>query len=177
MPCSIRKMLTEANQVVQPYLKSLQHFKLGESKVIERLLALLPARFRGDAASGKAAHKSVASPTKRMALRAAAPTRSAPMPPAPAAKQDSILLPKVPPATPLPPSPMIPEVKLDKLLAAQAAGTQQSSPEKSEMDKVGEGMVRSVGDLFANIGGSMDNLFQGEAAKPKSKPRRGIIVA
>jgi hypothetical protein len=45
------------------------------------------------------------------------------------------------------------------------------------MVKVGEDMARSVGDLFSNIGGSMDNLFQGDAAKPKPRPQRGTIVA
>jgi hypothetical protein len=162
--------------VVQPYWKSLQHFKFAESPVIQRLLAVLPARFRGDAQSGKVV--SAASPTKRVALRAAAPppTRSAPRLPLPATKHDSKLLPKTPPALP-PPSPMIPELKLEKLLAAQAAITEKSSPEKSEMVKVGEDMARSVGDLFSNIGGSMDNLFQGDAAKPKPRPQRGTIVA
>ena len=82
----------------------------------EGLLAVLPARFRGDAQSGKVV--SAASPTKRVALRAAAPppTRSAPRLPLPATKHDSKLLPKTPPALP-PPSPMIPELKLEKLLA------------------------------------------------------------
>jgi hypothetical protein len=175
LPCSIKKMLIKADQVVQPYLKSLQHFKFAESPVIQRLLAVLPARFRGDAQSGKVAS---ASPTKRVALRAAAPphTRSAPRLPSPATKQDSKLLPKTPPALP-PPSPMIPELKLAKLLAAQAAITEESSPEKSEMVKVGEDMARSMGDLFSNIGGSMDNLFQGDAVKPKPRPQRGTIVA
>jgi len=169
-------MLIKADQVVQPYLKSLQHFKFAESPVIQRLLAVLPARFRGDAQSGKVV--SAASPTKRVALRAAAPppTRSAPRLPSPATKHDSKLLPKTPPALP-PPSPMIPELKLEKLLAAQAAITEKSSPEKSEMVKVGEDMARSMGDLFSNIGGSMDNLFQGDAVKPKPRPQRGTIVA
>ena len=176
MPFSIKKVLIKADQVVQPFLKSMQHFEFADSPVIQRLLAVLPARFRRDAQSGKAV--SAASPTKRVALRAAAPppARSAPPLPASAAKQDSKLPPKTPPALP-PPSPMIPELKIEKLLAAQAAITKESSPEKSEMEKVGEDMARSVGDLFSNIGGSMDNLFQGDDATPKPRRQRGTIVA
>ena len=66
------------------------------------------------------------------------------------------------PATPAAASPLIPELKLDKLMAAQ----QSRQEGKSEIEKAGEDVARSMGDLFANIGGSMDNLFQGDAGKP-----------
>ena len=180
MPCSIAKVLLKMDQVVKPYVKSLQHITWADSPVIKRLLALsqnvLPARFRGDAAEKEKAASAPlvapATPPKRVALRAAPPppTRSAAPPPAPAAAKPGS---RVLPATPAAASPLIPELKLEKLMAAQ----QSRQEGKSEIEKAGEDVARSMGDLFANIGGSMDNLFQQADAEKPPVRQRGTIVA
>ena len=117
------------------------------------------------------APKKVEAP-RQMRVAAAAPTRSAPPPPnaspneplpgTPEKNEGNVTAPAA--------SPLIPELRLDKLLA--------QSPEGPDMQKYGADAARAMGDLFQNLGSSMDNLLQEKKPQEKKPERqRGTIVA
>jgi hypothetical protein len=70
-------------------------------------------------------------------------------------------------------SPFVPELKLEKLMAANRAAGLGGN----DMQRAGEEVAKSMSDLFKNIGSSMDNVLKREAPEEAPAKQRGTIIA
>ena len=197
----IKSALVKADEVVKPYLKSLHLVTWRDAPVIRQLLAvahnLLPASVSSKLFGHNADEtEKMTANTRKQALRSCAPTPTPATPlcirseSPPIASKPLHVSPGKETQSSVVVSTSIPELKLDKLVAAQKH-SQTAGP--SEMEKAGADMARSMGDLFKTMGSSMDSLNNlmvpqvsadrqlptapsDRQSDPKKAPKRGTIV-
>jgi len=194
----IKSALVKADEVVKPYLKSLHLVTWRDAPVIRQLLAVAHNFLPASVSSKLFGHNAdetekMTANTRKQALRSCAPTPTTPLcirsEPSPIASKPLLVSPGKETQSSVVVSTAIPELKLDKLVAAQKH-SQTAGP--SEMEKAGADMARSMGDLFKTMGSSMDSLNNlmvppvadrplptapsDRQSDPKKAPKRGTIV-